>query len=191
MAVGRRVWSKRALAITGAWVALGALVAAGLSVAGGVRGAGVAEPVAAVGRGLAVAAPPLRGRDPITGRYVSLAQFAGRPVVVNVWASWCPGCNREASAMARFAASHPGVQVLGIDMQDTVAGARGFYRKWGWHQPSIADPSGTLAASLAVTGLPTTLFLNSQHRIVARIVGASNLAGFDRGLRMAQSGVRG
>jgi thiol-disulfide isomerase/thioredoxin len=130
-------------------------------------------------------APAVRGRDPITGRQVSLTQFARRPVVLNVWASWCTGCNQEAADLARFADSHPNAQVLGVDTQDTSGGARAFYRKWHWHHPSIADPSGSLSGQLAVTGLPTTYFLDRQHRVIAKIVGAGNLAEFDRGLRLA------
>jgi thiol-disulfide isomerase/thioredoxin len=129
--------------------------------------------------------PSIHGRDPITGKQVSLAQFAGKPVVLNVWASWCTGCNQEAADLTRFAASHPGAQVLGVDTQDTTGGARAFYRKWHWHHPSIADPSGSLSAQLAVTGLPTTYFLDRWHRVVGKIVGAGNRAEFDQGLRLA------
>jgi thiol-disulfide isomerase/thioredoxin len=132
--------------------------------------------------------PSLHGRDPITGRQVSLAEFAGRPVVLNVWASWCTGCNQEAADLARFAASHRGAQVLGVDTQDTTGGARAFYRKWHWHHPSIADPRGSLSARLAVTGLPTTYFLDRQHRVVAKVVGAGSLTEFEQGLRVALSG---
>jgi thiol-disulfide isomerase/thioredoxin len=130
-------------------------------------------------------APSIHGRDPVTGKQVSLAQFAGKPVVLNVWASWCTGCNQEAADLTRFAASHPGAQVLGVDTQDTTSGARAFYRKWHWNHPSIADPSGSLSAQLAVTGLPTTYFLDRQHRIVGKIVGAGNRAEFEQGLRLA------
>jgi thiol-disulfide isomerase/thioredoxin len=129
-------------------------------------------------------APSLHGRDPITGSQVSLAGFTGKPVVLNVWASWCTGCNQEAADLARFAADHRGA-VLGVDTQDTTGGARGFYRKWHWHHPSIADPSGSLSARLAVTGLPTTFFLDRRHRIVSKIIGAGNLAEFEQGLRTA------
>jgi len=58
--------------------------------------------------------------------------------------------------------------VLGVDTQDSTGGARAFYRKWHWRHPSIADPNGSLAAGLAVTGLPTTFFLDRRHRVVAK-----------------------
>src|SRR5919109_2747024 len=90
----------------------------------------------------------LVGTDPITGRHVDLASFRRKPLVLNVWGSWCPGCNAEAADLARFARSHANVQVVGVDTQDSSSGAKAFYRKWGWRHPSIADPRGELAARL-------------------------------------------
>lgn len=127
----------------------------------------------------------LAGTDPVTGRHVDLASYRGTPLVLNVWGSWCPGCNAEAADVARFARLHPNVQVIGIDTQDTSSGAKSFYRKWDWHHPSIADPKGELAARLGVQGYPTTFFLNARHQIVTQIVGATNLAGFEQGLAAA------
>jgi thiol-disulfide isomerase/thioredoxin len=129
----------------------------------------------------------LAGTDPITGRHVDLASYRGTPVVINVWGSWCDGCNAEAADLARFVRSHPNVQVIGIDTQDSASGAKSFYRKWGWHHPSIADPRGELAAQLGLQGTPTTFFLDVRHRVVTQIVGATNLAGFNQGLAAATS----
>ena len=84
----------------------------------------------------------LAGTDPVTGRTVDLASYRGTPLVLNVWGSWCPGCNAEAADLARFARSHPNVQVIGIDTQDTSSAAKSFYRKWGWQHPSIDRPQG-------------------------------------------------
>ncbi len=175
------------LAVAAVAVALAALLAAGLLVAR----AGDAEPgggdasVPGLSELSREPAPELEGRDPISGERVSLADFAGTPVVVNVWASWCPGCHEEAEDLRRFAEAHPGVVVLGIDIQDTEAGARGFYERWGWEHPSIFDPSGTLAAELGLQGLPTTYFLDAEHRLAARIVGETNFDGFVAGLERA------
>jgi thiol-disulfide isomerase/thioredoxin len=127
----------------------------------------------------------LAGTDPITGASVDLARFAGKPVVVNVWASWCAGCNEEAADLARLARAHPEAQVVGLDIEDTREGARAFYRRWGWRHPSIFDPSGKLASKLGFQGLPSTYVLDSEHRVVSRIVGATDLAGFEEALRQA------
>ncbi len=123
----------------------------------------------------------------MTGKRVSLASFAGKPIVLNLWASWCTGCYAEARALGRFERAHPEAQVVGIDIQDTKAAARAFYRRFGWRHPSIFDPSGSLAAKLGLQGLPTTLFLDRRHRVVARILGETNLAGFTNGLHRAQT----
>jgi thiol-disulfide isomerase/thioredoxin len=129
----------------------------------------------------------LAGTDPVTGRHVDLASYRGKPLVINVWGSWCPGCNAEAADLARFARSHANVEVVGIDTQDTSSAAKSFYRKWGWRHPSIADPRGEFAARLGVQGYPTTFFLNARHRLVTQIIGATNLAGFNRALAAATS----
>jgi thiol-disulfide isomerase/thioredoxin len=185
----RRRWlTERRLAYVAATVAIVVAIVGGFAIAHKRNSRESAEALSALPGAVSQAsghAPSLHGRDPITGRPVSLAQFAGRPVLLNVWASWCTGCNQEAADLARVAASHPGAQVLGVDTQDTTGGARAFYRKWHWHHPSIADPSGSLSARLAVTGLPTTYFLDRQHRVVGKIVGAGNLAEFEQGLRLA------
>jgi thiol-disulfide isomerase/thioredoxin len=166
------------------WPAL-AIVVAG-AVAGGVlaaRGTGPAQALHVSGGGTVA----LSGPSPITGQQVSLDQFAGRPVVLNAWGSWCTGCRAEARDLARFVAAHPDVQVVGLDSEDTSGGARSFYREFGWQHPSIADPSGALAAKLGVQGFPTTFFLDRRHRIVTRIVGATDLAGFEQGARAIRS----
>ena len=113
---------------------------------------------------------------------VRLADFRGKPVVINVWASWCPGCIEEAEDLRRFAAAHPEAVVLGIDFNDTAAEARDFYRRWNWEHPSIFDPNGELTGRLGLVGMPTTYFLDREHQIVHTIVGATTLAGFEAGL---------
>jgi thiol-disulfide isomerase/thioredoxin len=168
------------------WIAGISVVVAGAVIAGIVVTHGSSRPAQA---SAAAAAPKdaleISGTDPITGKQVNLAAYAGKPIVLNVWGSWCPGCNAEASDLERFARTHPQAQVIGDDLNDTKAGARAFYQRWGWTHPSIFDPNGTIAARLGLTGTPTTYFLDRQHRIVTQIVGASNLAGFDHGLKVA------
>jgi thiol-disulfide isomerase/thioredoxin len=127
----------------------------------------------------------LAGTNPIDGRKVSLADFAGKPIVLNAWGSWCTGCRAEARDLAAFAAAHPEVELVGLDSTDTRGGARAFYRRYGLHHPSIEDRSGALAAKLGVTGFPTTFFLDRHHHVVTQIIGATNRVGFERGLKAA------
>ncbi|MGH3019443.1 MAG: TlpA family protein disulfide reductase [Gaiellaceae bacterium] len=184
---------RRAVAIVGVPLLVGALTFAALAVFAddGRLGGEAGEAVGAPAEPVAVSpedAPELSGEDPITGQAVALADFRGKPVVINIWASWCPGCNDEAADLREFAADHPEAVLLGVDFQDTFSGAREFYERWGWEHPSIFDSSGSQTAALGLFGLPTTLFLDARHRIAARVVGATDRAGFERGLELAASG---
>ena len=162
-------------ALVTAIVAIGAFTA---------RGTGAADPIVEDG-GDAVS---FSGEDPITGKPVSLEDYAGKPLVINVWGSWCPGCIAEAEDLRRFAEDHPEVQLIGVDLQDTDSGAKEFYEDWDWTHPSVFDPSGEISFSLGLQGTPTTFFTDSQHRIVTRIVGETDYDGFVQGLETALSG---
>ncbi len=131
-------------------------------------------------------APPLAGASLSTGTRVSLASYAGRPVVLNVWASWCGGCIHEAPTLRSFTRAHPRVAVLGINTLDSKAQAQAFARRFGLGFPSIFDPHGRLFVRLHSPGLPATLFLDRRHRIVFGIAGAASRAQLETGLRAAR-----
>jgi thiol-disulfide isomerase/thioredoxin len=177
---------RRAIAVAVAALAVAA-AAAGLTLAL-VRGGSATPSAGSAASRVSTGAPlELSGTDPITGRPISLDAYAGRPIVFNMWASWCSGCYTEARALATFERTHPRAQVVGVDIQDSRAAARAFYRRFGWRHPSIFDPNGLIAARFQLQGLPATLFLDRSHRVVARILGETNLAGFDHGLERALS----
>lgn len=137
-------------------------------------------PAPAAAPGLKGTGAPIRvsGTDPVTGRRVDLARFTGRPVVLTIWASWCPGCNQEARDLAGVAAARKDVHFVGINYRDERGGAKGFYSRYGWAFPSVEDASGDMAFKLGLQGTPTTLFLDAEHREIGRIVGATDAAGF-------------
>lgn len=122
----------------------------------------------------------ISGTDSITGDAISLDQFTGKPVVLAIWASWCPGCNDEGPHLAAVAAARRDVHFVGLNYRDDADGARGFYEKYGWTFPSIDDSSGDIATSLGLQGTPTTIFLDSEHREIGRILGATDAAGFEQ-----------
>jgi thiol-disulfide isomerase/thioredoxin len=179
--------SRRRLRIAVAAAAGLLAAAAAVTLAFTSGGNGTPATGSAVSGGSGSAPLELSGTDPISGRSVSLAAYTGKPIVLNMWASWCTGCYAEAHALARFERTHPQAQVVGVDIQDTRAAAIAFYRRFGWHHPSIFDPDGLIATRFQLQGLPATLFLDRHHRIVARILGETDLAGFDQGLQQALS----
>jgi len=77
------------------------------------------------------------------------------------------------------------VQLLGIDILDTKEGAREFYAEYDLPYPSVFDPTAKIALSFGLQGQPITYFLNERHEIVGRIIGGTDLAGFESALRTA------
>ena len=151
-----------------------------------------AAALAAAGSAAPAAGPivsGVAGVDPITGERVSLDRWRGRPVAVNAWASWCAGCRDEAAALRRLARAHPG-SLLGIDFKDSRAGARLFYRRYGFSHPSIFDPKGKLVFRIRAIGLPATVFLDRDHRIAHSISGAATFAQLSEGWRRARRTTR-
>ena len=114
---------------------------------------------------------------------VSLSQYAGRPVLVNFFASWCGPCQKETPLLARFyRANHGKVAIIGIDVNDSAANAMRFVRHAGASYPIGTDPTATTATTYRVVAIPQTFFLNAHHHIVKRVFGAVTLADLNAGL---------
>jgi thiol-disulfide isomerase/thioredoxin len=171
--------SRRNLTIAALVAAVAAVVTVGALLG---RDTGPATAVPSSGDAGGVA---FEGESIFDGDNVSLSRFEGKPVVVTIWASWCPGCNAEARRLARFAKAHPEAGFIGVDFSDTKEDARGFYEKYGWEFPSVFDPDGRIAGELGLQGTPTSIFLDREHREVARIVGETDEAGLAGGLEKA------
>ena len=122
------------------------------------------------------------------GQQVSLSQYAGKPVIVNFWASWCPPCQQETPLLASwYKQQHGHVNLLGLDENDTSANALKFAHAKGVTYPIGFDPSVKSALSYNVDALPQTFFLNAQHRIVYHIAGAVTKAELAKGVSLMNS----
>ncbi|HJP66887.1 MAG TPA: TlpA disulfide reductase family protein [Actinomycetota bacterium] len=89
----------------------------------------------------------------------------GKPLVVNIWASWCGPCTAEAPHLTRAARDFQGrVQFLGVDIQDQRPAAVSFIRRFGWTYPSVFDPPGAIRDDLGLIGQPHTLVFDSTGR---------------------------
>ncbi|HET9654189.1 MAG TPA: TlpA disulfide reductase family protein [Kineosporiaceae bacterium] len=142
-----------------------------------VAGDGTVTIVAAKDRRQPVA---LSGKS-IEGDLVDVAGFRGHPVVVNVWGSWCAPCRKEAPELqkAYTQLKAQGVAFIGIDTRDDdLAQARAFQTNFGITYPSIVDDGGAVLLGLrgvvAPTAVPTTLVLDEQGRVAARVSGGVN-----------------
>jgi len=103
---------------------------------------------------------------------VSLEQFRGRPVVLNFWAAWCVPCRKE---MPAFEAVHERVgnrvAFLGMNNQDSRGDALRLLRTTKVSYPSGYDPAGRVAKAYSLRGMPTTVFISAQGRILATRTG--------------------
>jgi thiol-disulfide isomerase/thioredoxin len=137
------------------------------------------------GKGLITALPVAQRERPgdvsgqtIDGEPVSLADYAGRVVVVNVWGSWCAPCRSEAPMLADAARdlADQDVAFLGIDSRDpSESAARAFVRRFEIPYPSIYDQQGrTLLAfrgTLTPNAIPSTVVIDREGRVAASVLG--------------------
>jgi thiol-disulfide isomerase/thioredoxin len=123
------------------------------------------------------------------GSRVALASYAGHPVIINFFASWCPPCRRETPMLAKWYLSMDGrVRLLGIDSYDETAPAMRFVLKAGVRYPVAFDPyPATTTTSYGVLALPQTFFLNARHRIVLHVLGPLTTKDLTRGVSLMNS----
>ena len=101
------------------------------------------------------------------GRFVTLADYHGAPLLVNFWAIWCPPCVAELPALERATAPLEAQSVRVLLVSVDRGGAKKavpFLEKYGISSPELAfDPKGALSRHLAVRGLPTTFLLSADQ----------------------------
>lgn len=124
----------------------------------------------------------------LDGRPVPLTSFAGRPAVVNLWASWCPPCRREMPALMRAQAAHPDVAFVFVNQGESAATIRQYLQAEGLQLSNVVrDPGGELPRATGSAGLPTTLFFDAQGALVDQRVGELSSATLAQRLAGMQS----
>jgi len=116
------------------------------------------------------------------GDPVDTADYRGSVVLINTWYASCPPCRAEAPDLVALDA-RDGVQLIGINSRDDAGTAEAFERTFSVKYPSINDANGAAVATLqgliAINAVPTTLVLDPDGRVYARVIGrveASTLA---------------
>jgi len=145
--------------------------------AGFVGGAGAVTIIPPGKRGAPVSlSGPLVG-----GGDYDVSAHRGTVFLLNVWGSWCAPCRREAPELEKAwnDVPHDGVQFLGINTRDDAdASAVAFERRFDVTYPSLRDPDGhlqlTFRSTLPPRAIPSTLILDKQGRVAARILGGSD-----------------
>jgi cytochrome c biogenesis protein CcmG, thiol:disulfide interchange protein DsbE len=115
-----------------------------------------------------------------------LTQLHGTPVVVNVWAAWCAPCKAEAPLLRDASRTYGDrVQFLGVDILDSLDGARGFIADQGLEYPSVFDPTGAIRDSLGMIGQPVTVFYDADGTMVSSRDGQLSQKALDQGIQAA------
>ncbi|MCW2812441.1 MAG: putative thiol-disulfide oxidoreductase [Friedmanniella sp.] len=123
------------------------------------------------------AVPPVTGARLGSEAAISSGDYAGQVVVVNIWGSWCPPCRAEAPDLQAASVRTKGrAQFLGVTVKDyDPAPAEAFVRAFQITYPSIYDPTGqvllTFAGDLPPSAIPSTLVIDGQGRLAARVLG--------------------
>jgi thiol-disulfide isomerase/thioredoxin len=123
-------------------------------------------------------APRVLFQDP-AGEPASLADFRGKPVLLNLWATWCAPCVAEMPTLDALAARDGGIEVLTVSQDLNGAEKVGAFfakRKFEMLEPYI-DPELTLMSELGVTTLPTTILYDAEGREVWRMTGMEEWTG--------------
>lgn len=120
----------------------------------------------------------------VDGTAVPLQSFRGKPVVLNLWATWCGPCRREMPALVKAQARHPGVHVVLANQGESADEVRGFLQQSGLQAGNVLlDGSSTLSMLLTARALPTTAFYDAQGRQVRVHVGELTSAAIDEQLQ--------
>ncbi len=111
----------------------------------------------------------------LDGQSLSLSQFRGQPVILNLWASWCPPCKAEMPSIQSTYSAYKdqGLVVLGLNMafQDDVNNTRSFTQQAGVTFPVLLDQDGSVARRYEMRALPTTVFIDRSGVIQDVVVG--------------------
>jgi thiol-disulfide isomerase/thioredoxin len=116
------------------------------------------------------------------GNELSLADFEGKVVVLNLWATWCAPCREEMPSLDRLQAAHGGedlqVVALSLDRGDSLDKVRRFYDEVGIETLAIyRDPEAEVGRAFRAPGLPTTIVIDPAGREIGRVLGGAKWDG--------------
>ncbi|MGH8222149.1 MAG: TlpA family protein disulfide reductase [Woeseiaceae bacterium] len=128
------------------------------------------------------------------GRKRALADFRGRAVLLNIWATWCVPCREEMPALDRLQQKlgGPGFEVVALSIDAGGVGAvKQFYNEIGIRALAIyVDPASRAMGALGLVGIPTTLLIDRQGREIGRRTGPAQWDG-PEAVRMIESYMNG
>jgi thiol-disulfide isomerase/thioredoxin len=139
----------------------------------GIRGGGTHPP-----------APDISLTD-LSGRKLTLAEYRGKVVLLNFWATWCAPCREEVPGFVALQNKYrdQGLVVLGVAMEDDLADVREFYERYRMNY-AVAMGDDALADRFGgIIGLPTSFIIQRDGRIFAKQTGAVDVGMFEEAIK--------
>ncbi|MFT4571304.1 MAG: peroxiredoxin [Hyphomicrobiaceae bacterium] len=117
-------------------------------------------------------APDFILRSP-TGEVRKLSNYRGSPVLVNLWATWCPPCLVEMPVLDRIATDYKerGLVVLGIAGDEDTDAVSRFLAKNPLKFEVLLDPDGSVGTQYGITGYPETFLIDREGRLTEKVIG--------------------
>lgn len=113
----------------------------------------------------------------LDGKPVSLGEFAGRPIVVNLWATWCPPCQREMPVLRDAQLRHPDVHFVFANQGESADVVRRYLRAQGLDlKNALLDTHMAVGKQTESRAMPTTLFFDAQGKLIDRRLGEVSTA---------------
>ena len=112
----------------------------------------------------------------LKGNWVALADFKGKLVLINLWATWCQPCLKEMPSLEKLQAAQADKLTVAAISEDRGGGqvVEPFVAKLGLDKVKIyLDPKSAVGHAFSVRGLPTTLLIDAEGRLVGRVEGAA------------------
>jgi thiol-disulfide isomerase/thioredoxin len=124
----------------------------------------------------------------LNGQPINLATIApGTPVVINLWASWCPPCRREMPTFERAQSAHPEIQFIYANQGESLETIAHYLNEHDLELDLVvADPRALLSSTFSALGLPMTLFFDAQGQLIQQHMGELSAVQLERALKPLQ-----
>ena len=118
------------------------------------------------------------------GNEVKLSSFAGKPIVINFWATWCGYCKQEMPDFQALYEKYPDIQFVMVNANDTVSNGKSYISQSGYTFPVFFDTTGEATTAYGVNAFPYTFFINASGELVVYGRGMLSYESIEEGISM-------
>jgi cytochrome c biogenesis protein CcmG/thiol:disulfide interchange protein DsbE len=131
----------------------------------------------------------------LSGRTLTLADYRGKVVLLNFWATWCGPCRLEVPGFVDLQSKYrdQGLVVIGISMDDEEAPVREFYQRYRMNYPVAMGDDAVADRFGGILGLPTTFVIQRDGHIYAKQTGVEDVETFEEAIKklLGETGAAG